>query len=124
MRKPVVWIIKEQMRRDAQANSVPMDYSPAHKFGELRFITEFDLPTVRGSTIAQQWYKRVVEFVREYNSTMDSIILTGSPLAMFMIGCIFSAANKAPRILVWRREVGEYVPYDPVFDTNLLGEVV
>ena len=123
MRKPVVWVVKEQMRRDDNG-SVPMDYSPAYRYGEVRFITQFDLPVTRNSSIAQNWYKDVIKFCQEYDSGQDYLVLTGHTLAIFMIGCIFSQTNKPPRVLVWRRELGEYVPFDPVFDANLLGEVV
>lgn len=113
MNKPTVWVVKEQVRRDA-TGPVPMDYSPAYKFGDVKFITDFDLPIHGKGTLGPQWYAKVVEFIKSFDDEQDYIILTGSPLAMFLVGAMLGNACKCPKILVWRRESNEYIEYDPV----------
>lgn len=124
MSKPIVWVIKEQVRRDA-TGAVPMDYTPAFKFGVVRFITDFDIPLYsrQGSGVAIQWFSKVVAFSKELDDDNDYIIMTGSPLAIFMVGAILSTCNKLPKILVWRRETSEYIIYDPMPALNTMVEV-
>ena len=109
--RPVVWVVKEQVVR-VGASSVPMDYTPAYKYGDIRFITEIDLPIhQQQSTLRDAWMKKVDEFVAEFQPG-DYVILTGSPLAIFLVGYICALADIEPTILVWRRESNEYLPMD------------
>jgi hypothetical protein len=85
-----------------------MDYSPAAKFGELRFITRHDLPMHAGSTMAEVWSDDVAEFVEQYNPMTDFIIVTGQPAAIFAIGYCLGRVGKAPRFLQWKREENCY----------------
>jgi hypothetical protein len=114
MTKPKVWVIKEQVRRSDNGASA-MDYTPAMVFGELEFITEFDLPLHAQSTVATQWSKAVTAFLVSYDPAEDFIILTGSPLAIFLVGIIVgrAAQSASPKILVWRREQGRYIEFSP-----------
>lgn len=111
MSRPSVWVIKEQVRRQ-DVGSVPIDYTPAMKYGDVQFITEFDLPTHPSSTVAKRWHEAVRNFLHKYDESADWIILTGAPLSIFMVGALIGAANVAPRILVWRREQGAYIPFE------------
>lgn len=111
MSRPTVWVVKEQVRRDS-AGPVPMDYTPATKFGDLKFITDFDLPLNTQGSLATEWGRKLAVFMKEYDPDADWIVLTGSPLSIFMVGVSIGWAKLSPRILVWRREQGEYVPFD------------
>jgi hypothetical protein len=104
--KPIVWIVKEQMLRSSD-QGIPMDYSPAMKYGELKFITEFDLPLHGRGTIQDHWYRDALRFAEVYEET-DYIITTGQPMAIFMIGWMLGTYPKRPRFLVWRREENQY----------------
>jgi len=123
-RKPIVWIVKEQVKRDQIGGLAAMDYSPAMKWGELRFITSFDPPVMTSrSSLLEGWKKAVDHFIDEFDASTDFIIASGQPTAMMMIGYLLGEANmdsdglfiqNAPRFLLWRREEGQYIPYDPL----------
>lgn len=108
MNKPIVWACKEQVTRDRHMGTTPMDYSPAEKYGQLRFITRTDLPMHPDSTIREVWEQDVAEFVRQYNPDTDFIITTGQPTAIFAMGHALGLVKKTPRFLVWRREDNAY----------------
>lgn len=119
-RKPIVWIVKEQVRR-SQNGVETMDYTPAMKWGEPRFITSFDPPTLlTKSTVLQKWKKDVQEFINEFDPEIDFIIASGQPTAMMMVGYLLGVvsypqrADPSPRFLLWRREENTYIPYDPL----------
>lgn len=111
MPRPTVWIVKEQVRR-GDAGTAPMDYTPAYAFGDIKFITEFDPPIYPGSNLLRNWEDQVRNFVKEYDPSNDYIILTGAPLAIFLIGAIVGQIKSSHpvKILVWRREQNAYVP--------------
>lgn len=111
MNPPTVWIIKEQMVRSETGSSV-MDYTPAMRFGELRFITRHDLPSHGRSLATVAWAEDVAEFARQYNQNRDFIVTTGQPMAIFMVGYFLAHAGKVPRFLAWRREMNAYVVVD------------
>lgn len=111
-----VWVIKEQMLR-TDTGSVAMDYSPAMRYGELEFVTQFDLPTYgKGSTL-KAWEEDVKRFVEKYDEMTDFIVATGQPASIFAVGAALGAARKVPRFLAWRRESSDYRPVylDPDF---------
>lgn len=108
--RPTVWVVKEQVKRD-MTGSTPMDYTPAYEFGDIKFITDMDPPLHANSTVLKEWQRQVREFVSAFNFDRDYLILTGSPLAIFMVGKILGEIkSQSPiQILVWRREQGRYV---------------
>ena len=110
--RPTVWVVKEQIRQSS-VGSTPMDYTPAYELGDVKFITEFDLPIHPNSSIAQQWYQAVMRFAQEFDPTNDFVVLTGQPAAIFVIGMIMGHLNIVPKILVWKREQGRYVSFQP-----------
>jgi hypothetical protein len=108
-KRPTVWVLKEQMR-SAEHAARTMDYTPAMKFGDLRFVTEFDPPLHPHSTVYANWERAVSDFCHEFDETRDFIICTGQPTAIFMIGFHLANWGKKPQFLVWRRQDGQYVP--------------
>ena len=115
--RPTVWVLKEQVKSTTNG-PVPMDYTAAYAYGNIRFITEMDLPLHPNSTVAKEWSKQVEKFMKEVNAN-DYVILTGQPLAMFLFGALCAVAEFIPNLLVWRREQSRYVVYDP---TQIVGE--
>jgi len=107
MKKPVVWIIKEQMLR-SDIGPVPMDYVSAMEFGEIEFITMHDMPMYGRSSVQDVWNQAVIDFVKKYDSQTDFIITTGQPMAILTVGYALGCAGKWPRFLVWRREENKY----------------
>ena len=124
MGQPKVWVIKEQSRR-RDVGSAVMDYTPAMEFGELRFITEFDLPLHPRSTIAAEWAKNVNKFMTDFDPSVDSIILTGHTLSIFLIGMIMSIAHPGapPKVLIWKGDQGRYILFDSANVFNLLQSI-
>ena len=106
-KKPVVWCVKEQMRR-SEMGSDAMDYSPAMVYGDIEFITKADMPLHPRSAVQLTWDADVAFFVSEYNPDKDYIITTGQPIAIFSVGHALGLAGKTPRFLVWRREENRY----------------
>lgn len=111
MNRPTVWVIKEQVKR-VGGDTSPMDYTPAYEHGDLRFITQFDPPLYPGS-VDTEWHKQVGIFITEFDPTRDFLILTGSPLAIFMLGAIVAKLDTkhAVNVLVWRREQSRYISH-------------
>lgn len=107
--RPTVWVVKEQVKT-GQHGSAPMDYTAAYQFGDVKFITDFDLPLHSNSSLGNRWFETVEGFLGKFERSRDFIILTGSPLAIFVTGLIMGKAQLRPiQILVWRREQGRYV---------------
>jgi hypothetical protein len=107
MNKPKVWIVKEQMIR-GETQPIPMDFSPAMQFGEIEFITAFDMPMYPRGSVQDAWNEDVASFVRRYDEKNDYIITTGQPMAIFCVGWVLGMERKAPRFLIWRREENKY----------------
>lgn len=101
--RPIVWIVKEQMRRMGQ-HTEPMDFSPAMSYGEIMFITRHDIPLYTSNSVQMSWELDVANFVMKYNESRDFIIATGQPTAIFAVGYALGLARKTPRYLIWRRE--------------------
>ena len=115
MKKPTVWVIKEQMTR-TETGSIPMDYSKAMDYGDLKFITTHDIPLYGGASSTQDgWNEDVAAFASQYDPDHDFIITTGQPMAIFMVGWILALLHheKDPQFLVWRREENRYRPVRP-----------
>jgi hypothetical protein len=111
MKNPVVFVVKEQVIRD-EVGTVPIDYSPALKFGDLQFITSHDMPLHRRSAVQANWNSDVALFISQYNPKTDYIICTGQPMAIMTIGYLLGLVQKVPRYLVWRRQAGVYTPVE------------
>lgn len=120
MRKPIVWIVKEQVRRTGSSGVEAMDYTPAMKYGEIRFITQSDPPSfITKSSVLEAWSNSVERFMEEFNPQLDFIIASGQPTAMMMVGWLIGDTlagfdRHPPRFLLWRREENTYIPYDPL----------
>lgn len=105
--KPIVWVIKEQLIRDATGSSA-MNYEPAMAFGDIKFITHTDMPLYPSSQVQLNWNRDVATFISMYNPETDYIITTGQPTAIFTVGYLLGLAGKTPRFLVWKREDNQY----------------
>lgn len=107
MKKPTVWVVKEQMMR-GDLSSVAMDYGPAMMFGDLQFITHQDMPLHPGSSVQQVWDSEVDRFAREFNPQLDFVIPTGQPMAILCVGWWLGMVGKTPRFLIWRPQENQY----------------
>jgi hypothetical protein len=110
-----VYAVKEQNFKGMVGSQV-MDYSPAEKFGELKFITTFDMPLHVNSPARQVWREEVLEFVRNYDPVKDFVILTGQPISIFIIGMMIAEAHKMPRFLKWQGQTGDYRIVESIFN--------
>jgi deoxyxylulose-5-phosphate synthase len=110
-----VYAVKEQNYKGAVGSHV-MDYGPAAAFGELKFITSFDMPLHMNSPARAAWREEVEQFITRYESSKDFIILTGQPIAIFCIGMMLAKANKIPRFLKWQGQTGDYRVVASIFN--------
>lgn len=109
MNKPVVYVVKEQSIRSGETVSM-MNYTPAMKYGELVFITGYDLPAYGRGPATEMWQKDVKDFVEAYDPLKDFIVTTGQPASIFAVGWALGTVKKCPRFLIWRHESASYVP--------------
>lgn len=109
MKRGTCWVIKEQVVRNMTGSS-PMNYDTAVEYGDIEFVTTCDLSVYPGGTLQGFWSAAVDKWARAFNPETDYVITTGQPAAIFMAGLVLGRYNKVPRVLVWRREEGKYVP--------------
>jgi len=105
--------MKEQVKRGVNGPEA-MDYTPAMRYGEIRFITDFDLPLYGTGTLTEAWWKAVHRFVKEFDEKIDFLVATGQPLAMVLIGYALGVHEFNPTFLIWRREENKYIPFKPL----------
>ena len=109
MKKPICWVVKEQMLRGVgDSGSAPVDYTPAMNYGDIEFITTHDMPLYGRSSVQEAWTDDVQRFVTLFNPLDDYIITTGQPMAILCVGYALGVVGKKPRFLVWRREENRY----------------
>ena len=104
MTTSIVWVVKEQSHGGGNV----MDYTPAMKYGDIKFITRTDVPLYPDSGIRMRWADDVAKFVEEYDQDRDMIVATGQPTSIFAVGHALGVVRKTPRYLVWRREDNQY----------------
>jgi hypothetical protein len=102
-----VYVIKEQSFKSAAGTQV-MDYSAAQQYGDVSFITQFDMPLHNGSPARQTWLENITSFVAKYIPESDHIICTGQPMTIFCIGAAMGAAGKSCRFLKWNSQSNTY----------------
>lgn len=119
-RKPIVWVIKEQVRRGVTGPE-PMDYTPAMRYGDIEFITQYDLPLHPNGSLAANWWQAVKDFTHSFDPKQDFIVATGQPMAMVLIGYVLGVMRVEPTFLVWRREENKYIPYTPAVINEIVG---
>lgn len=111
MSRPIVWVVKEQVKQTANGPQV-MDYSAAECFGTIKFITESTIPVHRKWVTAKdaiQVSKDIMAFC-EAVQPQDFLILTGPPHLFYLIAAAIGESGKNfPNLLAWRREDSEYV---------------
>jgi len=110
--QPIVWVIKEQFKQGA-GGPEPIDYTPAMQYGDVHFITEFDVPTGPSKAVRESWFEGVAKFCDDYDPKRDFVVLTGSPTALFLVGAMMADKGALPlRLLIWRREENRYIPFE------------
>ena len=108
MKRGVVWVLQESIIPGS--NGVPMDYSAAERFGDVQFVLTVEPSKHDNSTINEHVAAELARMAMLYREDEDHIVLTGSPIAIFMAGAALAAAGKAPRALVWNRKTASYHP--------------
>lgn len=66
------------------------DFSPAEEFGEVHFILDSEVRPYASSQHNANFHAAVNEFITKYDRTKDSIVLTGSPIAIAMFGMMLA----------------------------------
>lgn len=108
MKRGTVWVVQESVIPGS--NGIPMDYSPAEEFGDVQFISRTDTSRQQNSSINDGVLESMRHMARLYRAGMDYIVLTGSPLAIFMVGVAMAEVGKPAQILLWDRRTSNYRP--------------
>lgn len=91
-------------------HDAPFDFAPAEKWGEVHFITKAQLRSHQQAGGNAQVKADINKFLREYRAGEDFIVLTGDPLAMWLLGASIEAAmpNQTHKILKWNARRADY----------------
>jgi len=74
-KKPVVWVVQEGRN----------DYAPAEEFGEVRFITHFEVTSIEGSQQNKNVEADIRKWATEYTPGLDWIVPTGNPMVVALL---------------------------------------
>lgn len=111
MTRPTVWVVKNHVMKST-GGSRPMDYSAAEAYGDIKFITDQEVPINRKWASAECMAKIQQDFeafCRELKPS-DFLILTGSPYLFYLLAAALAEyGHLFPNLLAWRREDSEYV---------------
>jgi hypothetical protein len=99
-----IYILREQIVRDASGTNSPVDYSPALDHGDsLSVVTRYEADQViGGSEMAKNMVEDLRSFAMAYNPDKDYIIPTGAPTMILLVGMLLHAAgHRRVRMLKW-----------------------
>ena len=117
VKRGTVWVLQESLVPGG--NGTPMDYSPAERFGDVQFVLNIEPSRQQGGTINQHVYAQLLRMAELYREDRDYLVLTGSPLSIFMAGMVLVEVDKTPNILAWDRRTRTYRPVSiPAFPVN------
>lgn len=101
-----VWVLQESIIPGS--NGVPMDYSSAERFGDVQFVLNVDASRHGGnSAINERIFNDLLKMAQLYREG-DYLVLTGSPMVIFMAGAALAEAGKVPTLLNWDKRGQEY----------------
>lgn len=110
MGKSTVWVIQESVIPGS--SGTPIDYAPAEQYGEVQFVLTLEPSKRDNSAINAQIFEQLMRMAMLFNESTDYLVLTGSPLAIFMTGMALTSFDKSPTILVWDRRAAVYRPVE------------
>ena len=90
--KPLVWVTQENPK---------FDYTPAEKYGELRFITCKDYTNNENSLFNSGLSEEIMLELREFNPDVDYLLPSGSPVVMMAVAAILGRDCRNLKILKW-----------------------
>jgi len=112
--RPTCYVIKENVKINRDGEPVVFDYSGLYEYGNVEFVTTFDPPHTPSVSMNEQWDKEVERFFEKFDPSVDWIVPTGSPYAIFKLAHrlarAFNPAGPLPRLLVWQNRTGRYYP--------------
>jgi len=85
------------------------NYSQAEDYGDVVFLTQHDVPTVRTSLTSQSVIESLARRMKGYRPGIDYILPAGSPLniaAVFILAGRFGGSQH--NILKWESRIGRY----------------
>lgn len=98
---PTVWIAQEQRQ---------FDYSPAEKFGEVKFMSMHEYSKLSSGGRNDQLLAELRKAAAEFNPDTDYLVLTGSPTLMGVVAHMVLSQHPTIRTLVWNNQTREYRP--------------
>jgi hypothetical protein len=97
-------------------NNPDLDYDDAQRYGSL-------VPVIRRDVFPDDWPLRVlamrdiiVRRLKDFDSALDSVLLTGDPVAIFLVGTALAHHDKV-RVLKYDRKEGRYYDVMVQLDT-------
>ena len=109
-RNPIVWVLQENN----------YDFTPAEKFGDVKFITSANLRHIAHSSQNQQIESDMERFLVEYDNEIDYLVMTGDPVMIYKLaytlGKLDQVVGEAPssrthRLLKWDNRRAEYIAF-------------
>lgn len=107
--KPVVWVITE-------GNN---DYTPAERFGTVKFITDQELRPSPASMQTHSAHADLRDFHKEYRPEVDYIVPTGNPVLIVLLGLILGR-HRNHLCLKWDSRTKEYTRYNISYYRTML----
>lgn len=89
-----------------------LDYAPAERFGDVRFITKREWSSIRGSINNQELLREIKAALATFNPDTDYFVITGSPVVAALVFIVYGQLRLplAPMALRWSNRDRVYQP--------------
>lgn len=88
-----------------------LNYLPAERFGEVKFITRDEFSPVAASLGNTHLMGQIRDSIMEFNPSTDFIVFSGSPtVAAAVFACLGKFGHSAFRVLRWSNRDSVYTP--------------
>ena len=108
MKKPVVWITQEPMRKDISGRWVSkgLDLASASEYGNTIIIWGPDASIMSRDLVETE----AIDAANAYNDQQDYIVALGSPTLSAVLSWAIGKAGKTLRMLEWDNKMAHYHP--------------
>ena len=99
---PKVYVTQEQTK---------LNYLPAEKYGEIRFITRDEFSPVAGSLSNRHLMGDIWHHLEEFDNEVDFLVFSGSPIVAAAVFAVMGRLGfDAFRVLRWSNRDNVYAP--------------
>jgi hypothetical protein len=101
MSTPVIWVTQE----------TNLDFAPAERFGEVRFLTREDLNNVKGSLHNEKVTADISQRLRNFDAENDFVVIAGSPYISALVFMLLARKGiRNIKVLRWNNRDFDYIP--------------